>query len=1365
MTRYARKSLFTYLLFLLFTLHTAGQTGKFYSPDEDLSNSLINQVYQDKRGFIWIATENGLNKFDGTKFTIYKHLSEDPTSLKDNYVRSIFEDSSDNLWVGCIDGLMIYDWATNSFREIEMYKDGKVVTPHITCIMEAVNGDIWMATSGQGLFVRKKEDPEHLIKSELATELNSNYLNLVFEDSKGNLWIGSEYNGINLYQPKTKTIKAFTAPGGISSNNISSIAEDKQGNIFVGTLSQGLNKYDEQAQLFRQVPYPGNSQLLVKTLLLNKENILFIGTDGQGLKIYDEQKNIVEDYEINSAPFDFSKGKVHSIVQDKDNNYWLGIFQKGITFIPGTEKKFDYYGFKSLKNNPIGSSSVMSICRDHEGITWIGTDNDGIYGINDKGKRVSHFVQTSSPTSISNIILSIFEDSNHDLWVGSYTKGLARLNRKTGSCEYIPELLNQRVYCISEDNQKNLLVGTYGAGLYKISLKDHREMAYFESRKSENDDFSIDELSNDWINDILFDSEGLIWIAHYKGVSCYNPIKKTFINYLRQNTIVPKTIAYTLYEDKSGKIWIGTSSGLYVFNKKGESIKSYSIKDGLPNDVICGIQEDENGNIWISTYLGISKFDISENRFINYYAGDGLQGNEFTRGARFKDPEGRMYFGGINGVTCFYPKDITDTKKELKVLITDFYLFNHAIRQGDKSGSHEIINTSVLDADKFTLSYNDNTFSIEFSTLEYTNPERIVYQYMIEELGSDWINSYPGTNRVTYTNLNPGTYTFKLRAQDHDNYSEIKTIKIIITPPWYQSVWAYAVYAALIVLFAYFIANYIRSRVLHRQEEMRRKHQEQINEAKLQFFINISHEIRTPMTLIISPMEKLISENKDVKLQKTYIMIHRNAQRILRLINQLMDIRKLDKGQMRLHFRETDIVGFIEDLMLTFEYLAQRKNIYFNFIHKDEKLNVWIDLNNFDKILLNILSNAFKYTPDNGNITIELTSGHNENTRGPLREYFEITITDNGIGIDKDKIEQIFERFYQINNDLTNSNFGTGIGLHLSRSLVELHHGTISAENRTGSQGTRFIIRVPLGSDHLKIQELENGEMYKTEPIERSSITSEIIESAEEGKKDRPKTKYRILVVEDEDEIRDYIKEELSSEYRIIEAPDGKKALELILMENPDLIISDIMMPEMDGITLARKVRQNININHIPIILLTAKATQESKIDGLDIGADAYISKPFNTELLKSTVANLIESRQLLRNKFTGLQQQDDKLQKIEIKPADEILMQKVMRIINENLSNPDLSVEMLAASVGMSRVHMHRKLKELTNQSARDFIRGIRLKQAATLLSGKKLTISEVAYATGFSNLSHFSSSFKEFYGLSPKEYTGKNESRDNQA
>ena len=619
-------------------------------------------------------------------------------------------------------------------------------------------------------------------------------------------------------------------------------------------------------------------------------------------------------------------------------------------------------------------------------------------------------------------------------------------------------------------------------------------------------------------------------------------------------------------------------------------------------------------------------------------------------------------------------------------------------------------------------------------------------------------------NRVTYNNLPPGKYTFHVRALSHGNLSEIRTVKILITPPWYEMWWAYCIYVFLLGLLVLGIVNYILSRMRHRREIMKREHAEQLNEAKLQFFINISHEIRTPMTLIINPLEKLLAEKKGGEVQKTYLMIYRNAQRILRLINQLMDIRKLDKGQMFMKFRETDMVGFIDDVMLTFDYMARKKKIHFSFEHAMSQLKVWVDMNNFDKILMNIFSNAFKYTPEQGEITVSLSTGRDATRRDPLKEYFEITVTDSGIGLDREKIERIFERFYQIDNDVTKSNFGTGIGLHLSRSLVELHHGIILAENREDAPGSRFVIRIPLGSAHLRTDELEDVEalitphavLVKPEKTDLEEVFEEGEgEEDEESKKTgKAKNRMRILIVEDEEEILSYLKEELEGDYRIMTRKNGREAYDTILADTPDLVISDIMMPEMDGLSLCRKIKQNTNVNHVPVILLTAKSKPEDTMEGMATGADAYMVKPFNTELLKSTIANLLANRKLLKSKFSGAQQQEDKVQKLSMKSADEILMSKIMKVINENLSNPDLNVEMLAANVGLSRVHVHRKLKELTNLSARDFIKNIRLQQAAALLKEKKLTVSEVAYATGYTNLSHFSSSFKEVHGMSPKEY-----------
>lgn len=1347
------------LLMCLFAVHSSAQTGKFYSTNNELSSSLINQIYQDNRGFIWIATEYGLNRFDGLRFATYKHLSGDSTSLKNNYVRTLFEDSHRNLLVGCIDGLMKYDSETDSFREIPMMRAGKQVHPHVTQMQKLHNGEIWIVTTGQGIFRLDEEKQQAHSIDEIMRQVNYNFQSNLYEDSHYNVWIGTEGHGLICYLPVTKEVRVFRHPV-INDNYVSAITEDRYGNLFIGTQKQGLSRYDRERNHFVPVPCEGGGTLSVYCLTLVDDHLL-IGTDGQGVKTYNRISGKIEDYTINSAPLDFSEGKIHAILEDRDKNLWLGLFQKGVVLMPRQENPFEYYGSKALYYNPIGQGCVMSIYQDSNHHLWVGADNEGLYELDARGRRLRHYQPGSNPRSVSNTIICTYEDSNGDFWLGSYNRGLAKLNRRTGECDYPLPIDNEKIFSITEDRHKNLYIATFGSGFYRYNLLT-KELKHYESSKDETGDLTRNELANDWVNYIFCDSEGLIWLAHYKGISCFNPANESFINYRRVNALIVDRVGYVLQEDHEGNIWAGTADGLYRFDKKTEELKSFTVADGLPNNVICGLCEDEKQNVWISTYMGICKYDVKNNRFINYYTGDGLQGNEFTHGAFYKDRAGKVYFGGINGITCFLPSAIGSAQKEIEVWITDFSIFNQPVRKNTLSGEHPVIFTSVMDANMFQLAHHDNTFSIMFSTLQYNNPEQVSYQYRIEELSNQWLSTEPGVNRVTYNNLPPGKYTFQVRALSHGNLSAVRTLKILIAPPWYEMWWAYCIYAFLFALLLLGIVNYILSRMRHRREIMKREHAEQLNEAKLQFFINISHEIRTPMTLIINPLEKLLAEKKGGEVQKTYLMIYRNAQRILRLINQLMDIRKLDKGQMFMKFRETDMVGFIDDVMLTFDYLARKKKIHFTFEHEQPQLKVWVDMNNFDKILMNIFSNAFKYTPEQGEITVSLSTGRDATRKDPLREYFEITVTDSGIGLDREKIERIFERFYQIDNDVTKSNFGTGIGLHLSRSLVQLHHGLILAENRDDAPGSRFIIRIPLGSAHLRADELENVEVVANVPQptllkpEKPEFEAAYEEEEEEESKrsGKSKNRLRILIAEDEEEILSYLKEELQADYRIVTSKNGKEAYDAVLADAPDLVISDIMMPEMDGLTLCRKIKQNTNVNHVPVILLTAKSKPEDTMEGMATGADAYMVKPFNTELLKSTIANLIANRKLLKSKFSGAQQQEDKVQKLTMKSADEILMGKIMKVINENLSNPELNVEMLAANVGLSRVHVHRKLKELTNLSARDFIKNIRLQQAAALLGEKKLTVSEVAYATGYTNLSHFSSSFKEVHGVSPKEY-----------
>ncbi len=1349
-------SFFSFFVGFVSVVHA--QIGSFYSTDKDISSSLINSIYQDRRGYIWIATEDGLNKFDGVKFTVYKSHPGDSATIKNNYVRSLFEDSFGRFWVGCINGLHLYDRATDRFSEVQLYNNGVLISPHITHIIESKDHEIWISTSEHGI-IRINGESAGIYQTDiqLSSRLSSMYLSYVFQDSKGVFWIASENQGLNRYDPHTDEVTVFKAPLQIGSNQISAVCEDAQGNIFVGTLTNGLYKYDTYAGVFQLVPHISRIVLSIKSLLVDDNNRLWVGTDGQGMKIYDEDTMCLDDYQMLSTSFDFSKMKVHAICQDRFGNLWTGLFQKGVFVDPETPNRFDYWGYKSFHQNIIGSGCIMSLLKDKADALWLGTDNDGVYRL--KHGDAYHF-KPAGGASVPNTVMAMIEDDAGNIWLGSYLSGLACLNKQTGRCTYFNNDIGtldgnsakNKIFCLAKDTHDQLWIGTNGAGVYIFDLKEKKYIAHYSQSHTR-----ARQIPNNWINSIFCDHLGTIWIGSYNGICSVDAATGQVDTY--SNNILPGNVVYCITEDSKHNLWIGTTEGLVYWDKQSAESTIYTIINGLSSNVVCGILEDENGNIWLSTHSGISKLLVDEGRFVNYYEFDGLQGNEFSMGAAFKSQDGKIFFGGTGGVSAFYPSEITDRHIPLNVYLTGLYILDQPVVAGKKSGRHEIFNKFIADVDTIYLSHKDNMFALEFSTFDFGSAKRVYYRYMMEGLNSQWMNTEQGVSRINFTNINHGTYQLRIKACIFDNSSEEKIITLVIAPPWFLTGWAKLFYTILFIIVVWGITWFIKDKIRQKNELMRREHAEQISEAKLQFFINISHEIRTPMTLIISPLEKLIESGQQDENQKVYMLMYRNAQRILRLINQMMDVRKIDKGLMAVKFQETDIVEFIEDLMQTFEYQSNKRNIRFEFVHEDSHLKVWVDLNNFDKVLVNILSNAFKFTPDNGEITVLLKERRDETSQEPLRHFFEIIVADTGSGIEESKIEKIFERFYQINSGNPEVNFGTGIGLHLARSLVELQYGTLYARNRSGG-GSEFIIRLPMGCAHLSDMEREQKtdiplvqKMHNQFPAELYHEDIKIFD-----KKSKSKTNYRILIVDDEDEIRQYLCAELSNTYKVYEAVNGKRAMEIILQEKPDLVVSDVMMPEMDGITLCKKLKSNINVNHIPVVLLTAKATDEDKAEGFDTGADAYISKPFNIELLKRVIAGVIDNRERLKQKASDSNDNKALIEPVVLRSSDQRLYEKVIKIVNENIANPDLNVETLASGTGMSRVHMHRKLKEITGQSARDFIRSIRLKQAADLLSNQKLTISEVAYSLGFSNLSHFSNSFREFYGRSPKEYAEHN-------
>jgi signal transduction histidine kinase/ligand-binding sensor domain-containing protein/DNA-binding response OmpR family regulator len=1165
----------------------------------------------------------------------------------------------------------------------------------------------------------------------------------MMEDNQRNIWMVINDNGVYRLDEAGKVHHYRKAE---VESGICSIYEDFHGDIYIAKIDGGLLVYDRKSDDFVYAAQNGYKNLPVKTIYQANQNELYLGTDGRGVKVYNIQNRAISDLPMDNSYFNTNTFKVHSILKDNGGNLWLAVYQKGIMIIPAQQNNFKYIGSKSLNYNVIGSNCITSILRGSDGTLWVGTDNDGVYAVDSNLKGSKHYVPNDSPASIPSTVFGLYEDSHHNIWCGSYTMGLGRIDRKTGKCAYLTDLVGtdgsrvQRVYDVAEDKMQRLWIATMGNGLFYYDLNSG-ETVYEEKANSPTGKYK-------WISCLLCSSDNKLYVGTYDGLRCVNLGSSNFDG----EELLQRHIIFCIYEDCDRNIWIGHSDGLTEIDKRSGQQKHYTVADGLPCGAVYAIEGDNRGNVWMSTNSGLSRFDKSMHRFINFYVDDGLRENEFSKNASMADVDGTLWFGGMNSIVYFKPQEIVNPAKKWNVRVTGFYLHNEPVNKGTLSGRYEVIDCAVFDAKDFRLSHSDNSFSVEFATVELGAPERVDYLYSMND--GAWVKLPKGINRVSFSELPAGEYTLRIKANDCMVESEAVTITVHIMPAWWNTWWAIILYVLIFLAIAGWIVMQLVHRYRTRQEMLQHIHAEQINEAKLQFFINISHEIRTPMSLIISPLQKLITTDPDAARQKTYRVMYRNSQRILRLINQLMDIRKIDKGQMTLVFRETEIVGFISDLKDTFTSYADRKHINLTFTHEGlERLMLWVDPANFDKIIMNILSNALKFTPTDGSININLAVKNAAPDDDTPTEYAEITVTDSGIGIPDSAMEHIFERFYQIRNSQNSVGGGTGVGLHLTHSLVELHHGKIAvANNGEGRPGCHFTVTIPLGRDHLRDDELSADDTPLERSIESVVPTIDVDEDSEERSKAR--TKYRVLVVEDDEEIRRYISKELSADYKILESCNGKEALQSVFDNKPDLVISDVMMPEMDGITLCKKIKQNINLNYIPVILLTAKTREEDNIEGLESGADAYMTKPFNIEVLQKTVQNLIKGCERMRNTFSGKQTGTASANKLEVQSADDKLLERVMKVINDNISNPNLTVDEVASEVGISRVHLHRKLKELTNQTTRDYIRNIRLKMAADLLSQKKYSIAEVADLTGFANPNSFSVAFKELYGVSPSAY-----------
>lgn len=1339
------------MMICLFSIQAWAQSGKLFNTDNQLSSNLATQVFQDKSGFIWIATRNGLNNYDGYHITVIKKDMSNFLGLNSNYINSIAQDEKEHILLGTNNSLL--EFTGSEFLKIPMLDSkGKELATYVKQVYPLKNKDVAVATSGYGIMLKKQDEQKcHAMKGEVE---KLKYIHKLLEDKRGRLWIITEDGKLYRKETNGRVTSHFAGTEGVGAQDIQ---QDALGNIYLASKNQGVHLLRAGSNVFTQISSIGN--LPIDNIYISRNNKLYIGCDGLGIYVYDPQTGFLQDNPLFSRLVNLAKSKITSIIEDNQGNIWVSMLQKGVFMQSNIQNDFNYMGFRLGNRNVIGENCVTSLSINQGNQVWVGTDKDGLYLFNIATNSVEgHFLNQST-------VLTLCKDQQGKTWVGTYTDGLGYMDA-AGSFHPVDLGISKSVGIldIKQDPQGNIWIATMGKGLFCLQKDGSRRN--YKAKYGADNNLKVNSLPNDYLIKLSFSNDGNhLYVATSVGLACLDRKRNSWVSTFKGiNCLNKNSFSHCVFVDSKDHVWYGTEDGAFCFDfRKGIKPKLYTTANGLTDNSVASITEDYQGNIWLGTIKGLNKLALKSGTITKFYAESGLQSNEFSDASVCTTQDRKtILIGGSGGLNWFQADQVRQHPWQAKVVISGFILNNKMVTPGMKSGSYTITDNWSTFSRDFQLSHEDNTFTLQLSTLTYNDVEQISYVYSIN--GDAWRTVPAGQNELAFSHMAPGRYKYRIKAICNGYETLVKEFTIIVHPAWYASIWAKLFYLLLLIAA---IMLYLRHRKRQMEDQLilqQHIHAEEMGEAKIKFFMNISHEIRTPLTLIITPLLSLIKEDKEPHRQGIYEIIRKNSERILHLINQMMDLRKIDKGQMVMRMCKTDMVSFINEEYDLFKQQAIAKSIDFEYQHDCEELPVWIDRNNFDKVIINTLSNAFKFTPTAGHILLSLT--HTDH-------HAYISIKDSGIGIPKDKLETIFQRFYQTPADPSDRNIGTGIGLDLTRSLVELHYGTISARNNEGEKGSKFehgsefIIRIPLGKDHLKPEEIieeeemkkeQNNELAEAEQeeqlAENNDQPAETLNNSDTTPASAKGAKAEIVIVEDEEDIQEYLKAQLSNDFKIRTYPNGKVALNEILKNKPDLVISDIMMPEMDGTTLCAKLKSNINTNDVPIILLTAKSREEDQLEGLQTGADAYILKPFNMDILHRNIINLLTVRRTLRNKFTGNESQNHQVEQIEMQTPDNSLMQRVMEVINENINDSDLSVDMIAQKVGISRVHLHRKMKELTNQTPHSFIRNIRLQQAAKLLKDGKQSITEVMYACGFSNSASFSTMFKNLYGCSPREY-----------
>lgn len=1355
---------------------------KHWSIKEGLSQGVVNSITQDNQTMMWFATEDGLNRFDGYSFKVFQYDPDDKNSIADNFIQRIFKDSQGTLWVSSRKGLLKFDPFQETFSLFQHdFKDkNKYAFNDVSFIAEGSADNLWISWYGSGFASFNKERKSFVpYTPENLSGLTSEKTVAMLEDKFGLLWVATQDGGVNVFQVSRGVVvkKMNDLSGGLNLPlmNVHCFAEDKFGNIWIGT-SKGLAVYKRQENKFlvfnhKQHPVSG---LNIFSLFTDSNDNLWIGSQGEGLYQLDLRQfntRSLDDFIFvsfkNLNDYDISKRTVQSIYEDKDKNIWIGTFGEGIYFISSVKENFVRVQKPVYKNNAVSYVSYYGMCHDHEGNLWLGTDGNGIYKSDLYGNTIAHFTKETSESLKDNAILSALRDGKGRLWFGSYSQGLFLYNPATnGFVNYQYKNSQTKaggndVRVIFEDSKRNIWIGTNRGGL---CLLDEEGKFY------SNPLHFTDALMHGDVRSITEDNQGNIWIGFYgDGVYSYSLPTGKFKRHFN-GTNAPEQlksdVVFAVKADRKGSIWIGTrGGGLCAFDPGKNKFKRYTDKDGLANSTINAILIDNNQNVWASTNAGISKYDVNSNQFLNYDVFDGLQEGQFTPGsALYNELGGFMCMGGTLGLNIFYPDQINDSLKKPEVRLTGLSLFNKPIRVNDSTDGRPVLTQVISRTEHINLRNDQNVLTFEFVGLNYSYPEKNIYAYKLEGFDEDW--NFVGNQRTaTYRYLQPGEYIFKVKASNVENAwsDEYASVSIKINPPFWKTPFAYVVYFLTSGGIAFVIFSFRKKQMNLRRRlkiaKSQRKHERQLVQQKLTFFTEISHEFKTPLTLMIGPLEEMLAKDADITPEGQKLrMVYRNAHKLLNLINKLLDYRKIESGNVLLKVREDNVVAFVEEVYISFKDLANHKNIKFHIHAEQPVIMLWFDKEKLEMVLNNILSNSFKYIGKGDEIDIHV--GKQISERYPNGRAI-IKIRDNGLGIPKRHLGNVFDWFYKGDSSGT---MNSGIGLSLAKKLVHLHKGEIFVESVEGN-GSVFSIKIPLGKDHFKANEMvvETAADQALSEVSASTIKENMLLTEAEEYASHKKGFKSLLLIEDDDEIRLFLKQYFEKQYRILESSNGKEGLEVAMNDHPDLIISDIMMPEMDGIDFCKAIKNNIRTSHIPVILLTAKTSLTHHKEGIETGADAYITKPFSPDILRITVGNLLQARENLMRFYRNLFTPESNTQESrDLNSLDQKFLQSIYEMLKANIDKPDFNINELSEVLNMSRSLVYKKVKMLTGLSPGEYIRSLRMHEAAKLLRSKKYKVFEVVYMVGFSDLKYFRQCFAKEFGYSPSDFIKQTDGSD---